>query len=411
MTVMEMLRARKLSAQGVPEGTPVGRHLLSGAATALASSLAVVLPALLVWVAAAESTVAWTDALGVGASLWLLVQGAHLIVGAAHVELVPLLALALAVTAGAWGAVRALRETAETCAKSPPPALLARPLAVALAAWTLGYAGCAAAWAAVAFATGPAPEPWTLVLPLGGVPVLSAVFAGLQLARARPRLAGPGLREPSWLPQSLRRAVRPALWGVGGMLALGMAICAALLALRFEEVLHLQGRLSPGPVGGAALALAQVLALPNLALWAVSFVAGTGFSVIEGASATWTGSRSGLLPMVPVLSALPEPGAFPGLLPAVALLPVAVGALIGWRSLKSVARLSTARTKLTVTAVAVALAAGGLGALDAVAGGSLGAARLSDVGAPAGAMSLALLVEFSVGAALVLLWDRWRLRR
>ena len=82
------------------------------------------------------------------------------------------------------------------------------------------------------------------------------------------------------------------------------------------------------------LTLAQVLCLPNAGLWAVSFVAGTGFSVVEGASTTWTGSRSGLLPLVPALGALPDPGAFPGALPALALLPVAVGALIGWRSLR-----------------------------------------------------------------------------
>ena len=59
--------------------------------------------------------------------------------------------------------------------------------------------------------------------------------------------------------------------------------------------------------------------LPNLALWAVSFVAGTGFSAVEGASATWTGSRTSLLPMVPAFGALPQPGAFPGWLPLVAL--------------------------------------------------------------------------------------------
>jgi hypothetical protein len=52
-----------------------------------------------------------------------------------------------------------------------------------------------------------------------------------------------------------------------------------------------------------------------------------------------------------------------------------------------------------------------LGLLDVVAGSSLGAARLSAIGAPAGAMTLAVLVELSIGAGLVLLWDRWKLRR
>ena len=84
-------------------------------------------------------------------------------------------------------------------------------------------------------------------------------------------------------------------------------------------------------------------------------------------------------------------------MPLVVLLPVAVGAFIGWRSLRAVARLSTERTKLTVAGTAVVVGAGALGLLDALGGGSLGVARLSDIGAPAG--------------MLVLAWDRWKLRR
>jgi hypothetical protein len=188
-------------------------------------------------------------------------------------------------------------------------------------------------------------------------------------------------------------------------------ICLVLLVLRFGEVRHLQAELAPGVVGGVALTLAQLAVLPNLALWAVSFVAGTGFSAVEGASATWTGSRTTLMPMVPAFGAVPQPGAFPGYLPLVALLPVAIGAFVAWRALRAVARLSTERTKLTVVGTAVVVAAGAVGLLDVLGGGSLGTQRLSDIGAPAGAMTLALLVELGLGAALVLVWDRWKLRR
>ena len=48
---------------------------------------------------------------------------------------------------------------------------------------------------------------------------------------------------------------------------------------------------------------------------------------------------------------------------------------------------------------------------DLVAGGSLGQFRLSGVGAPAGRLFLALLVELGVGALVVVLRDAWRLRR
>ncbi|NYG35725.1 hypothetical protein [Janibacter alkaliphilus] len=61
--------------------------------------------------------------------------------------------------------------------------------------------------------------------------------------------------------------------------------------------------------------------------------------------------------------------------------------------------------------IVVLVAAVALALLDAVGGGSLGGARLSDIGAPAGALALALAVEMGVGALLVVARDWWVLRR
>ena len=387
------------------------RAVLAGAGAAAASACACVLPALLVWVAASQSTVDWTAALGVGASLWLLGTGAHLSIGAAHVTMVPLGFLAAAIVGATWAAVRAARAAAQDRTSVPVADLVHRPLALVLGGWAAGYAACAAAWSVVALAAGPPPAVLSLVVPVLVVPAVSAGAALGWLARGRTELLGSRMRRPGWLPDAARRALRPGVEGATALLATGVLACVVMVVFRFDRVSHLQSELAPGIVGGAALTLAQVLALPNLALWAVSFAAGTGFSAVQGASASWTGSRTSLLPMVPVFGALPDPGAFPGFVPLVVLVPLAVGAFLGWRSLRVVARLSTVRTKLTVTATAVVVAASCLGLLDAIAGSSLGAGRLSAIGAPAGAMTLALLVEFTAGAGLVLAWDRWKLRR
>lgn len=415
MSVMELLRGvpSPTSGGGAPDGqTPWHRPLLTGAGTALASALVVVLPALVAWVASPKSTVPWTDALGVGASLWLLAGGAWLRAGAASVAFVPLLLTAGVVAAAVWGALRGGGEAAdEGKGAGHRWGLLARPLVRDLALWAGGYAACAALWAAVASISAPRPQLLGLVLPVLVVPAVAVLLAARRLVAGDSALAGPRWRRPDVVPDVVRRAIRPAATGVGALLAIGMAVVVLLVVLRFGQVRHLHDELAAGVVGSIVLTLAQVLCLPNLGLWAVSFLAGTGFSVVEGASTTWTGSRSGLMPMVPVLGALPDPGAFPGWLPALALLPVAVGALIGWRSLRSLALLSTTRTKLLVTGTAVALAAGAVGLLDALAGGSLGAQRLSHLGAPAVPMTLALLVQLALGAGLVLGWDRWRLRR
>jgi hypothetical protein len=411
MTVLELLRGGTVSTNGGPGSVLHRRALVAGALAAAGSAAVFVLPALLVWVAASESTVSWTSSLGVGAGLWLLAGGAHLTLGAAHITIVPLLAFAVSVAIGAWAATRAAREAADARTIVLVRDTVHRPVAVALGSWAAGYAAGALLWVLVAFLAGPTPVVWTLVLPVVVVPVLAAVLALGRLVRGRPELVGPGLRRPRWVPDAVRRALQPGLEGAAALLGMGLLLCGLLVVLHFDRVSHLQGELAPGVVGGVVLVLAQLSVLPNLALWAVSFVAGTGFSAVEGASATWTGSRTSLLPMVPAFGALPQPGAFPGVLPVVVLLPVAVGAFVGWRSLRAVARLSTERTKLTVAGTAVVVAAGALGLLDVLGGGSLGMARLSDIGAPAGMLTLALLVELGVGAALVLAWDRWKLRR
>jgi integral membrane sensor domain MASE1 len=115
--------------------------------------------------------------------------------------------------------------------------------------------------------------------------------------------------------------------------------------------------------------------------------------------------------MVPVLAALPQPGAFPWFTAASVLVVVAVGAFVARRALAEVARLSRLRTKLAVAWSACAVAALALAVLDLVAGGSAGQFRLSAVGAPTGRLFLALLVELSLGALVVVLRDAWRLRR
>ena len=408
---MELLRGGTSSTGEGPGLVAHRRAAVAGALAAAGSGAVFVLPALLVWVAASESTVSWTGSLGVGASLWLLAGGAHLTVGAAQVTIVPLLAFAANVAIGSWAATRAARESADARTIVLARGLLHRPLAVALGAWTAGYAACALLWVLVAFLAGPRPVAWTLVLPVVVVPLVAALLALSRLVRGRPELAGAALRRPGWFPEPVRRALRPGLEGAFGLLGIGVLLCVLLVVLHLDRVSHLQGELSPGLIGGVVLALAELSVLPNLALWAVSFVSGTGFSVVEGASATWTGSRTSLLPMVPAFGALPQPGAFPGVLPLLGLVPVAVGAFVGWRSLRAVARLSTGRTKLVVVATAVMVAAGMIGLLDALGGGSLGMARLSDIGAPALTMTLALLVELGIGASLVLAWDRWKLRR
>jgi len=83
------------------------------------------------------------------------------------------------------------------------------------------------------------------------------------------------------------------------------------------------------------------------------------------------------------------------------LVPVAAGMLVGWRAVRTVARLSSWQVKARTAATASVVAALTLTLASALAGGSLGAARLSAVGAPSLLFGLAVLGELLVGASIV----------
>jgi len=164
---------------------------------------------------------------------------------------------------------------------------------------------------------------------------------------------------------------------------------------------RLYDTLGADPVGMSVLSLGQLLVLPNVALWAASWMAGPGFGLGEGTAITWSHSNPGLLPLIPGLGALPDPGPLPPGLWLSVLVPVAAGALVGWRALREVARLSSWQVKATVAVAACVVAALVLTLASALAGGSLGAARLSGVGAPSLVFGAAVLGEMLLGAAVV----------
>ena len=116
--------------------------------------------------------------------------------------------------------------------------------------------------------------------------------------------------------------------------------------------------------------------------------------------------------MVPVLAALPQPGAFPWFTSLSVLVVVAVGAFVARRALRRGRPAVPAaheggrgpvrlRHHGTRPGVVLDLLAGGVGRpVPALRGGR-----------PDATLFLALLVELSVGALVVVLRDAWRLRR
>ncbi len=381
---------------------------LAGVVAALISLALVVGPVLSIWAGDPRSGGTWQQALGLACAAWIGTLGGHVALDGFVVSFVPLLLVAIPVgcLACSWSWVVARRPIRDRWVAD----LLPRRVLLLMGAWWAGYAVVlgAAAWLTV---LGPARIAWPW-LPLA---VLSAPVAGLIIgtawaARTDGELLGARL-DGSRLPDWVTRAVGPALRGVGALLLLGAAVLALAMALRWDQVRAVQAAVGGGSGASIGLSLVQIAALPNLALWALSFLAGPGFSVVQGASVTWSGASTGLMPLIPVLGAHPDPGSFPWFMPALALLPAAVGALIGRWALRRVARLSALGTKLRVAVTASVLAALLTALLDVFGGSALGRYRLADIGAPAGWLLLALTLELVVGALLVVLHDGWKLRR
>jgi hypothetical protein len=376
--------------------------------TGLTSVLVVLGPVLLAWLVEPLATGTGWQAAGTGAALWLLVSGAHLDTGGVALSVVPLLGTA-ALVGVAWLGAREAMVDVSTDGEHWW-GTLPRPLAAALGAWWAGYA-VAVGVAVGLTAAGPfRATPLSLVLPVVVVPLLALVLALRPVAADDPDVLGRRLGLAR-VPDSVRRAVRPGLTGAAVLFGAGLVVVLAAVALSWDQVSTISTAVAAGGLGAVVLALAQVIALPNLALWAVSFMAGPGFRVVEGGSVSWSGSRGGLLPMVPMLAALPQPGGFPWFTPLSVLVVVAVGAFVARRALRAVARLSRLRTKLAVVMSACAVTALTLAALNLVAGGSAGQFRLAAVGAPTGRLFLALLLELGLGALVVVLRDAWKLRR
>ena len=366
-----------------------------GVVAALLTLVPVGLLASLLWLTTADIRLSWAEAAAAGASFWLLAHGIPILLTTGVLGIVPLAAFLGVLLVGVWSAGRSTWAAAEHGW---------RPALRVAGAWMGGYALVilGAGGLAVLGPMDPAPGRWALATVL--MPALMGIIG---MVRTLDHDDVDEFLERCFVPAAVRRGWRPAIHATVVLLVGGTLAAATAVALSLGVVLTLHASLRPGVTGGTILVLLQLLALPNLGLWSASFVAGPGFSVVEGASVTWDGSSTSLVPMIPVLAAHPDPALFPAATPAVAILLVLLGGWLGWQSLAATARLASLRAK-SLTVISAALSTGTLVALlDWVGGGALGMDRLASIGAPALLLGVTVTGWLLLGGLLVLLWD-WR---
>jgi hypothetical protein len=383
-------------------------HIVAGSLSAVQavvlSVTVVVLPAVVAYLVGTatmgtpadgpDDAVQVRSAVDVAMGIWLLGHGVPLTAGAVTVSLAPLGIAALALFA--------MYVSAKKFATT------------SLRAWAAGTATYALCTTAVAALAGSAPG-WSLALaPLGGL-----VMGGLGMALgilARPDT--PTIAEIGERAEVLaRRVIGVDLFPATLRLGLrGGAVVVALLvggAALLVGTWALAGRatssdiitaLEPGWTGGIVFAVAQLALLPNLVLWAVSWLAGPGFAVGEGTSFTPFGTSSGPLPAIPLLGALPGADWANPLTAWAPVVVVACGVVAGlfvWRRLEpDLVRWSDVGRVLggIVAVPCVVMLLG-----QWVAAGAGGPGRLADIGASPLVTAGLVSAEVAGGAGAVLL--------
>ncbi|MEV0603430.1 DUF6350 family protein [Streptomyces sp. NPDC050315] len=432
--------------------TTTGGAFLAGAVTAGLGLGVCTVSVLLLWIVApAPVAGSPSGALHIAADLWLLAHGADLVrtagpgAAAVPVGVTPLLLVAVPVWLLYRCARRALRRPAS------PGAVLGRFLG--------GYLLTAAA-AVVYAASGAlrvAPVSALLCVPLtaaGTVAVVAARTVGLRAvlplpARARRVWVGlpPGVRAALGgvlAPPRCAAALRAACAAGAVLLATGALLVLTGLVWHAGAVRHGLLHVAPDWPGRGTVLLVCLLLLPNAAVWGAAYALGPGFTLGAGSTVGPLGAAGypAGLPPFPLLGAVPQEAAGSPLTWAVAVGPVAAGAVAAWyaarparaaadgvraaaeragetaagrrRARAAEARLLrwNRRATATVAALAALMCGAGAAVLAAAAGGALGTAALQHVGPSwwlTGAAAAGWTAAVAVPGALVL--REWHVRR
>jgi hypothetical protein len=300
---------------------------------------------------------------------WLLAHGTPISTDLGPIRLVPLLLTGFAV----WRVARAGVHTTRAIGGRRSGSVRLTAVAVVGVAVSYGLLGALAA--AATNSPGLRVSALRAGLTLGAIGLVAG-FAGAG------RESGVFRRLVAGTPILLRDAVRTGLTGAVLLLAGGAATAGVAVAVSGGRASEMLSAYHTGVAGQAGLTLLCLVYAPNLAVWASSYLVGTGFAFGAGTTVSVARVSLGALPAVPALAGLPSrpAGAWGSLLLGVPLAAgMAAGALLARRRPPTAG--SSAWVQLLGAAVLAGPVAGAVLALAAFAsGGPLGGGRLARIG-------------------------------
>jgi hypothetical protein len=412
------LRADQTGDRGLPMPLWL-QGALETAQAAIISALAAVAPIVAVWATAGFQNTAFDTLARLAGQAWLLIHGVPLELaavgpgaagkaGSGMLTLIPL-GLTLIPFLLAWRAGRRLARASYTD----------QLWQALLGSWVV-YSAFGAATGFVCRTADVVINLWyAMLIPL--IPfALGMVVGARREAGSWSRLIGVDAvawisrtsQHSRWAGSYLASAAKAGFVALASALALSCALLAADLLIHWNLVISVYEALDAGAMGGAALTLAQLGFLPNLAVFALAWTSGAGFAMGVGSQVGPLGTATGPLPSIPVFAAIPSGSLDYGFVALV--VPVLAGVLAGWwflregenhfdewLSIKVHARWFTA----TVSTLGLGVLIGGVsgllaGALAWLAGGSAGLGRLTEIGPNPLWMAVWLAAEVGIGVVI-----------
>ncbi|MEJ1179194.1 MULTISPECIES: cell division protein PerM [unclassified Pseudarthrobacter] len=392
------LRADQTGDRGLPMPLWL-QGALETAQAAIISALVVIAPIIAVWATAGFQNAEFDVLARLAGQAWLLIHGVPLVLadvgsgaagsaGSGMLTLVPL-GLTLIPFLLAWRAGRRLARASYT-----------DQLWQALLGSWMVYAAFGAATGFVCRTADVVINLWyAMLVPL--IPyALGMVVGARREAGSWSRLIGVDAvawisrtsQHSRWAGSYLASAAKAGFVALASALALACVLLATDLFIHWNLVVAVYEALDAGALGGAALTIAQLGYLPNLAVFALAWTSGAGFAMGVGSQVGPLGTATGPLPSIPVFAAIPAGSLDYGFVALV--VPVLAGSLAGWwflregenhfdewLSIKIHARWFTATVSTLALGVLVGVVAGLLSAALAwLARGSAGLGRLTDIG-------------------------------
>jgi hypothetical protein len=243
-----------------------------------------------------------------------------------------------------------------------------------------------------------------------GVLLPTVCFAlGIALGFGRTRDASEGSaarmsamlrRLPAHLLEVAGLGLRGGAAAAAGVVAVAAVAVALLMLTHYADLIALYESAHAGVLGGISLTIAQIAFLPNLVVWAASWLVGPGFAIGTGSAVSPLGTSLGPLPAIPILGGLPTGDLAFGFLGL--MVPVLVGFFAGLairpRVLGEIGAAPRGRW-LLLAGVGIGVAGGVvLGLLAWASAGAAGPGRLVEVGPSPWLVGLFAALEIGIAA-------------